>query len=240
MKLLTNIVLPLILAFIAGVLNFAVLSRTSVTYSYVTVTSDLKPGEQFDLSQLDQVTVSAKVPGAILWEDRNVLATLSAPRSLLAGDWVMQSDVVPDEEAGIQLQSDEVALNVSLNDIIIEPKLLKIGQPIGFAIRDADASTTAVEGGSKPSGQEHFRIVGPFRLVSLGEIAKQEIRNEDADQGEFPKTISVAVPAAADKKLDAESQLLTQAIEQTRIVAIVLYPRTKVTGKSKSDEAASK
>ena len=240
MKLLANIALPLILAFIAGVLNLAVLSRTSVTYSYVTVTNDLKPGELFDLSQLDQVTVSAKVTGAIPWEERTVLATLSSPRPLLAGDWVMQSDVVPNEEAGIQLKPNEVALNVSLDDIMIEPKLMKIGQPIGFAIRDSEASAQSVEDGSKPSGQGQYRIVGPFRLVSLGEIANQEIRSEDTEQTEIPKTISVAVPAAADKKLDAESQLLTQAIEQTRIVAIVLYPATKATSTTQPTEAASK
>ncbi|MCA9098932.1 MAG: hypothetical protein KDA36_11115, partial [Planctomycetaceae bacterium] len=58
----------------------------------------------------------------------------------------------------------------------------------------------------------------------LGEIAIEEIDPEEEDQLRPPKTISVAVPSTDGKKLDSEAQRLSQAIEQTRITAIVLYP----------------
>lgn len=225
MKLLLNILLPLGLAFIAGVMNFAVLSRTTAMQSYIEVTANLKPGETFKIPLLKQVKVAAKVPGAIPWEERNVLATLRAPRSFEAGDWVMQSDIVPQDEVGIQLEKGEVALNVSLEGIVIEPKLLKIGQPIGFVIRQTDeTSPTATTNPTSRTGDAEYQIVGPFRLVTLGEIAIEEVDPEEEDQLRPPKTISVAVPSTDGKKLDSEAQRLSQAIEQSRITAIVLYP----------------
>ncbi len=230
MKLLLNILLPLGLAFIAGVMNFAVLSRTTAMQSYIEVTANLKPGETFKIPLLKQVKVAAKVPGAIPWEERNVLATLRAPRPFEAGDWVMQSDIVPQDAVGIQLEKGEVALNVSLEGIVIEPKLLKIGQPIGFVIRQSDEkSPAATPSTTERIEGENYQIVGPFRLVTLGEIAIEEIDPEEEDQLRPPKTISVAVPSTDGKQLDSEAQRLSQAIEQTRITAIVLYPTERTT-----------
>lgn len=235
MKFLVNLLLPIGLAFVAGVLNFAVLSKTAAMQSYIEVTGDLKPGESFKMPLLRQVKVAAKVPAAIPWEERNVLATLKAPREIQAGDWVMRSDVLPRDEVGLLLEKDEVALNVSLEGIVIEPKLLKIGQPIGFVIRKAEGSETA-----KPKGgnTNDYQVVGPFRLVTLGEVSADETENEEENDLRPPKTISVAVPSSDGKTLDAESQLLSQAIEQTRITAIVLYPneRPKVEKQSTSTD----
>lgn len=239
MKIVLNILLPLGLAFIAGVMNFAVLSRTTATQSYIEVTGNLKPGETFKIPLLKQIKVAAKVPGAIPWEERNVLATLRAPRNFEAGDWVMQSDIVPQDEIGIQLEKAEVALNVSLEGIVIEPKLLKIGQPIGFVIRQSDevmANTTSSMNNTTP---KEYQIVGPFRLVTLGEIAVEEVDPDEEDQLRPPKTISVAVPSSDGKSLDPEAQRLSQAIEQTRITAIVLYPTERPKVESSSDTSSS-
>lgn len=227
MKFLLNILLPLGLAFVAGVINYAVLSRTTATQSYIELTGALKPGESFKMPLLKQAKVAAKVPGAVPWEERHVLATLKAPRAMENGDWIMLSDVVPLAAAGIQLQQDEVALNVSLDGIVIEPKLMRIGQPIGFVIRKPEEGAPAEGAVSKVSDSSEYQIVGPFRLATLGEFSAHDQEEEEEDQVRPPKTISVAVPSADGKSLDAESQLLARAIEQTRITAIVLYP-TKV------------
>ena len=193
MKLLLNILLPLGLAFIAGVMNFAVLSRTTAMQSYIEVTANLKPGETFKIPLLKQVKVAAKVPGAIPWEERNVLATLRAPRPFEAGDWVMQSDIVPQDSVGIQLEKGEVALNVSLEGIVIEPKLLKIGQPIGFVIRQTDENSPAATNSTTERIEgDKYQIVGPFRLVTLGEIAIEEIDPEFADMPIVRKRIDNA------------------------------------------------
>jgi hypothetical protein len=228
MKLLLNVVLPLGLAFVAGVINYAVLSRTTPTQSYIEIAEPLKPGEAFKMPLLRQVKVAAKVPGAIPWEERHVLATLKAPRAIESGDWVMLSDVVPLAESGIQLKSAEVALNVSLEGIVIEPKLLKIGQPLGFVIRKAEEGEPADGAVTKVSDSTEYQIVGPFRLVTLGEFSANELEDNEDNNARVPKTISVAVPSVDGKSLDAESQALARAIEQSRITAIVLYP-AKVT-----------
>ncbi|MES2788617.1 MAG: hypothetical protein V4719_03275 [Planctomycetota bacterium] len=238
MKLLLNILLPLGLAFVAGAMNYAVLSRTTAMQSYIQVNGDLKPGDAFKLPLLKQVKVAARVPNAIPWEERNVLATLRAPRAMETGDWIMHSDVVPHDDAGIQLEKDEVALNVSLQGVVIEPKLLKIGQPIGFVIRKAEDTAETSTTHSKNTKPSEYQIVGPFRLVTLGDVAVHEVESQDEDQSRPPKTISVAVPGAEGNKLNADSQLLAQAIEQTRITAIVLYPRARpVVEKSPSEIA---
>lgn len=222
MKLLINLVLPIGLAFVAGVMNFAVLSRTTAMQSYIEVTNDMKTGDTFKMPLLKQAKVAAKVPGAVPWEERNVLATLRAPRAIQAGDWIMLSDIAPQDDNGIRLEKNEVALNVSLEGIVIEPKLLKIGQPIGFVIRQGEQENANPNGQSRNKSEE-YRIVGPFRLVTLGEFAVDETEPEE-DQLRPPKTISVAVPSSDGKDLDTEAQRLSQAIEQTRITAIVLYP----------------
>lgn len=230
MKLLLNLLLPIGLAFVAGLVNFAVLSRTTAMQSYVEATSALKPGDPFKVSLLKQARVAAKVPGAIPWEERHVLATLKAPRAIEAGDWLLLSDVVP-QDGSIQLEKNEVALNVSLEGIVIEPKLLKIGQPIGFVIRkpDPSQSTGFV---SKATDSSEYQIVGPFRLVTLGEFATHDAESDAEDQTRPPKTISVAVPNSEDKSLDSESQLLSRAIDQTRITAIVLYPTKRASAQA--------
>ena len=243
MKIVLNLLLPLGLAFIAGVMNFAVLSRTTAMQSYIEVTANLKPGDTYKIPLLKQVKVAAKVPGAIPWEERNVLATLRAPRPFEAGDWVMHSDIVPQDDVGIQLNKDEVALNVSLEGIVIEPKLLKIGQPIGFVIRQSDDPSADSATSTRRNDKAEYQIVGPFRVVTLGAIAVEEVDPEEEDQLRPPKTISVAVSGSDGNKLDAEAQLLSQAIEQTRITAIVLYPTerppTERPEVAKSDSAAN-
>jgi hypothetical protein len=237
MKMVLNILLPLGLAFVAGVINYAVLSRTTAMQSYIEVTAPLKPGDSFKMPMLKQAKVAAKVPGAIPWEERHVLATLRAPRAIETGDWILLSDVVPQVDSGIGLSKDEVALNVSLEGIVIEPKLLKIGQPIGFVIRKAEASeTSGAPAPTKATDSSEYQIVGPFRLATLGEFATHDPESDEEDRQRPPKTISVAVPSFDGKTLDAESQLLARAIEQSRITAIVLYP-TKVAPASKTPAA---
>jgi hypothetical protein len=237
MKILLNILLPVGLALAAGILNYAVLAKTAVTHSYIKVTQDLKLGETFDLAMFEEVEVTAIVSGAVPWEDRNVLATLRTPRPMQTADWIMYSDVVPQEEHGIQLEKDEVALNVSLEGVVIEPKLLKIGQPIGFVIRKSDPQTDLEKETGKARGKGEYQIVGPFRLVTLGDAFMHEVETEEHGEASPPKTISVAVPGTDGKTLNPDSQLLAQAVEQTLITAIVLYPTKRAAEVSTTETA---
>lgn len=228
MKLLRNIILPLALAVIAGILNLAVLSKKTETHSYIEARTRVAAGEMYDLDDFKRVEVTAEVPSAIPWDERNVLATLQAPRMIEEGDWILRSDIVPAQTAGIQLQSDEVALNVALEGITLEHKLLHIGQPIGFAIRKIVIAPSASETGNNETSPDTHQIVGPFRLVTLGAFVTEiDESNESADARE-PRTISVAVPSKDGKTLDTDAQLLSQAIEQRSITAIVFYPSTSI------------
>ncbi|MFO1019425.1 MAG: hypothetical protein U0903_01805 [Planctomycetales bacterium] len=227
MKLFLNLLIPLALAFVAGVLNYAALSRKTALQSYVGVSSAMKVGDPYKLPLLQEVKVPAAVPGAIPWKEKEVLLTLRAPRKFEPGDWVMRSDILPADNAGLQLEKDEVALNVSLEGIVIEPKLLRIGQPLGFVVRKGPSPKNqggALIGKDKTDDKPDYQIVGPFRLVTLGELATHEAETENPEGVRPPKTISVAVRSGDGKALNEDSQLLAKAIEQTSITAIILYP----------------
>lgn len=217
MKTLSAFILPILLGIAAGVLNFIAL-RGEVN-EYVIAKNEIQVGDAFKESQFEKVTVRGKIHGAIPWADNAVLNGLFAPRQINKGEYIFRQDILRKSIEPISVKPDEVVITVSLDGVKFEEKLIRIGQRIGFAIREGEMQS-AIK--SKESSQTAvpptYKSIGSWQVFALGSVTNDDGLLGESNSGR-PSTLSIVVP----KNLDSNVNLLLEANSQRRIAAVVLH-----------------
>lgn len=227
-----KVLLPVLLAIVAGFLNFLALSRGTVApeeETFLQASEDVPAGAAIADSAMSPVVIagtpdqlkslrSAAVPLA----DKAVVIGNPAPRALKKGDLILWRDTVPpprDVEAG----PGEKILPVSLEGVTVEPGLLKVGREIGFLITPDDAT-------ERPGTTAEPEFVGPFKLLSVGTIVSRDpyapAASGSSREGDR-RVVSVAARLGDDQRLDAKAGRLVAALSsggRRRIASILLYP----------------
>jgi len=227
-----KLLVPLLLAVAAGVLNYAALSRregATGSETFLQAAEDVAAGAPIGEGAVRPLPISgtdeelaALRAAAVPEAERATVVGNPAPRPLKKGDLILWRDTVPpprDLEAG----PGEKVLPVSLEGVTVEPGLLKVGREIGFLV---DPGATAEDPRSRPAPE----YVGPFRLLSVGAVVSPDAY---APAGGGPgragdrRVVSVAVKLDAENRLDARSGRLVAALssaDRRRIVAVLLDP----------------
>ncbi len=221
MKSLYAFIIPVLLAIAAGVLNF--LALRGEVKSYVVAKAPIKEGEKIRGADLEVKHVRGAIHGAIQWEDRDVLNLLPAPRQIDQGEFILRQDISPQMKSTIALDAGKVAINISLEGVKFEDKLIRVGQVVGFVIGRADKPTSAAEKkASKDPAPPDYEIVGPYKVVTLGSKISDDgtAKEENAAR---PSTLSIAVSETLDDKV----KRLLEANSQRRIAAVVFYEAGK-------------
>ena len=127
------------------------------------------------------------------------------------------------------LAAGEAAVQVPLDNIKCPANLLQLNAQIGFVVVNRPG-LEGLEGVLKP--KQPPRILGPFRVVSVGGKTSALARESSGQSGQ-PMTIGVAVKPGPDGKLEGIAaeflQLLGHNAVQggNEITAIVLFPGRK-------------
>jgi len=226
MKNMLKLALPVGLAVVAGGLNYLALQQK--TFDYVSIKEAIPSGERFppDNDKFDKFTVNKVIPGAILWDDRGVLHNGVVPHSLEAGDVLLLRDIAA-STLRLELGPKEVAINISLDGVRFEPRLLRVGARVGFAVRSGSLQPgSSEEKGVASSIGVSYEVLGPFRIVSLADQVRDSSRyGEDSSSRAAPaSTISVARSLNDGDLLDGDSSRLIEANRTQAIGAVVLYP----------------
>lgn len=222
-----KLALPVGLAVVAGGLNYLALKQP--THDYVSIKTAILAGERFPDVEAEFVkfTVNKEIPGAILWKDLGVLHKGIVPHSLEAGDVLLLRDIAESVQR-LELGPTEVAINISLEGVRFEPRLLKVGDQVGFAVRSGSLSQGTSEKVGTSGVGVSYEVLGPFQIVSLADQVRSSSRyTEDSSSRSAPMTtISVAGSWNKDDSLlDRKSSRLIESNRTQAIGAVVLYPK---------------
>jgi len=197
---------------------------------------DIKEGEIFT----DEMVQSISAPGgssvgksAVPYAERGVVVIgQAARRKITKGELLLFDDfrVQTPEMQESSLAPGEAAVQVPLDNIKCPANLLQLNAQVGFVVVNR-APLEGLEGLMKTK-QQPPKILGPFRVVSVGGKTSTFARDTTTQSGQ-PLTIGVAVKPGVDGKLEGIAaeflQLLGHNAGQggSEIAAIVLFPSRK-------------
>lgn len=209
-----KLLIPLGLGVAAALLNYMGRSSDIEPVYYVALKKDLKTGdelkpEHLEFASLPKNNSASLAKVGIPYGQRAVVFGRRVQRSMKKGDVVLWSDVTSQAK---QWNENEVLLHMSVPNIPIPD--LRVGQKIAFVLPRERIDPVATGKDDKvktpsPKDTENYRVVGPFRVHSLG----RSVNAEDAGTGGTAtfQEITLFVPAPGkDNEFDTTTrQLLT-------------------------------
>lgn len=216
----------------AAVLHFAALEKAQTetrvaTIGYAILKKDYAAGEALEFTretapqlfkQLD-IPKTTNVP-AVKISDLNTVMGLRASRPLKAGELLLLQDIAPPDPS-LLLRKGERALLVSLSDVAVEPKLLRVGAEVGFVVEltpPEEASGPAGNQGGSDRRKGDLGEIGPFRIVSVGDQVADGVRGSS-------QTIGVAVTVDEGGRLSEAGATLLESDSNRRLRAVTLFGR---------------
>lgn len=213
-----RMLLPVGFGIAAAVINFVVLKQLNQQTEFVSVGGKvpLAQGTPFAPANLTPLPVSGNVAKLnkawIRWEDRDTIYGRPAGRTLRKGELVLRQDAQPVKE--LKPGPDEDAMVISLGTVEVEPKLLLIGEKIGFLIRQArpepapeapavNSPPVSFTLPKKPDPQDvDIKYLGPFRLLSVGDRLSRNVGESKKDNRGDGRTVTIAI-----KKIQGEDRI---------------------------------
>lgn len=184
-----RIAVPLILGAIAGGINFFVVQGLVKPLELTAVSADLKADAEITSEAMltkVQVRSDSEVifKSAIKWADRGVAVKRRVNRPLAAGEVLLFADVRGEgsEDIRAMLKPGEVTLSFAVRSSRVAPGL-RPEDKIGLYVRNP----------AEGSGER--RVLGPFRLLALGE------RSSPFRPADDQRQVVVAVPLTEQKSL---------------------------------------
>lgn len=185
-----RLLIPLALGVAAAGINWMVLSAGTQPVYFVTVSDPINVGDTFDLERAEKLALPqgfAELSKSIVpYEDRGVLSGRVVRRRIEKGDPVFFADT----DLGGQwlaLDASEELFPVALDNIDVDPDLLRIGNDIRFRVPPI-------------AGEDGPQWVGPFRIVVVGD----KINNNFSQERSSASSSALAIGIAYNLKRDSE------------------------------------
>jgi hypothetical protein len=213
-----RVLIPIILGVVAGLINYLVMRSVTTTLDLVAVKDEVKLGTELTPEMFDKVSLRADAKifrSAVPWSDRGMLVRRRVNRPLRAGEVVLFADVR--HEGGEDVRRNLRPGEASLTAVVPQKRM-----PPG--IRPPDEVTfilaPSTEGGEVTGPG---RLVGPFRVVGLGDLTDPSLTGR-MPRDEGMRKVIVAIPATTP--LPPSARALEEALRgrsTERIVALELY-----------------
>ncbi len=240
MKNAMGLALAAVLGLAAALLNWSYLERRSleieaVSFLAVADTARIRPGDTFQESQLVRVDIPRRQVGrledsAVMFADRHTVIGMKAVRSYEGGEIILRQDLkTPPPE--LTLLENERVMWIPVDASTFVPSLVAPGDFVSFIVPKlvdlGDPQLTGTPEGTVVS-KEH-EIVGPFRIVSLGNrLGSAEVFRAAGLSNAQDNVIGIGVRMERDE-LEPRAQKLFDRLRQTnfRQVGVLLHPREK-------------
>ena len=208
-----KLLIPLALGVVAAIVNWMVLSANTTPVLYVTVNQTLEVGDLIELDKCDMLKVPPSFrdlsKSMVPYADRGVLSGRMVRRHIEPGDPVFFADT---DLGGqwLMLDTSEELYPVELDEVTVDPQLLRIGNEIRFRV-PATSDETAPP------------WVGPFRIVAVG----SKINNNFSEERRSSSGGTLSIGIAYNLKRDKEQLMRLEAFcdEQRRGTAQMLGVR---------------
>lgn len=222
-------VLMIVLAVVCGIaafaFNAAYLSSQTRPQYYVAVKNPVAAGERCDKDSFRKIPIQGNIKtAAVPYDDVATLWGRVAVRDLAPGELVLWQDIAV-ERASMALRSDETGLYIPVEQLHLEPGLLRVGAEIGFVVPRASGVASA------STAAQTFEQLGPFRIVSINSKVEESPYGDDAEH-ELTRVANITVAARlpsggafdnnANRLIDASSRAQIHAVTfNGRIVSAV-------------------
>ncbi len=208
-----KLLIPLALGVVAAIVNWMVLSANTQPVAYVTVKQPLNEGDPISLDMCVELEVPPTFrdlsKSIVPYRDRGVLSGRIARRTIAPGDPIFFADTDL-EGQWLTLKSSEELFPVELDEVAVDPQLLRIGNEIRFRVPALD-------------GEKEPPWVGPFRIVAVGSKVNNNFSEERASSSGGTLSIGIAYNMERDK--DQLTRLEAFCDEQRRGAAQMLGVR---------------
>lgn len=226
MKTWLKLLLPIGLGLIAVFINTTVMNSKLRPKELIVVRKNMKTGDIFTPADIESREfsgdVASLVRAAIPWSERAVLFGREVPRDLIAGDLVLSRDATP-PALELKPNAGEASLPVSLEGVASVPRLLLVGEEIGFIIdkrRLGGAQTGPLGNVIQSAGQQLSMTqaavepdyVGPFRVLGVGQRLTRTDVESDTGGAIEQRIITIAIKLGPDNDIDPEAEKLIKAI----------------------------
>lgn len=227
MKTWLRLLLPIGLGLIAVFINTTVMNEKLRPKELIVVRENMKSGDIFTPADIEprkfSGDVASLVRAAIPWAERAVLFGREVPRDLIAGDLVLSRDATP---PALELKPDEgeASLPVSLEGVPSVPRLLLVGEEVGFIIdkrrlRDVEAGSALQDVNYQLSLMQGAPVepdyVGPFRVLSVGRRLTRTDEESGSGAAIEGRIITIAIKLGPNDEIDPEAEKLIKAINSS-------------------------
>jgi hypothetical protein len=158
MNYLLKLLIPIGLGILAAFINYAMVTSQTKLETFVTVALPVEAGTPFDLVQVAPLELPQKFgylsKSIVPFSNRGIISGRVTRRKIEPGDPVFFADFDLGGE-WLALESGEELFPLQLQDIVVDPSLLRIGNMIHLRVPSADTK-------SDPEW------IGPFRIVAVG------------------------------------------------------------------------
>lgn len=242
MKGMPGLASALILGLLAAGLNWFYLDRKSREFekvSFVSIAPEtlVHPGETFTRSHFAEMPVpeaaARKLEGiAVLWKDLDTVVGMNAVREFSGDELLLRTDLET-PPAELQLAEDERALWIPVDQKSFVASLVVPGDEVDFLVprRQILASPVSTDGAQAPTPATggHTQIVGPFKVLSIGNrLGKTNVLNA-ARLPQLQENIITVRIKMNGAFLDEDAERLLDALQAAnyREVGLLLRPRQK-------------
>jgi len=240
MKGMPGLASALILGLLAAGLNWFYLDRKSREFekvSFVSIAPEtlVHPGETFTRSHFAEMPVpeaaARKLEGiAVLWKDLDTVIGMNAVREFSGDELLLRTDLET-PPAELQLAEDERALWIPVDQKSFVASLVVPGDEVDFLVprRQILASPVSADGTQPPTPATggHTQIVGPFKVLSIGNrLGKTNVLNA-ARLPQLQENIITVRIKMNGAFLDEDAERLLDALQAAnyREVGLLLRPR---------------
>jgi hypothetical protein len=228
------------LGLVAAGVNMYVMNDRPAPRAFAVVRNDVRAGQTLDEASLGKTMIPGEVVAAlprtaVPYNQKETLYGRQTTRDLKRGDLVLWQDTA---QPGWELSAgpDEEVLPISLDGLSTVPRLIRVGDQIGFLLArrkplpmtKGKVDLSAV---NKPEDSE-VDYLGPFRVLSVGERVSRE--GKGPDRAGDDRIITVAMKLGPDRKVDNLTRQLVLARmnepgSMVRIVGLVLHSKQRAT-----------
>ncbi|MBY0525257.1 MAG: hypothetical protein K2R98_17755 [Gemmataceae bacterium] len=228
-----KLAIPIGLGLVAAAINFYVMTDKPAPRAFAVAREDIRSGAPFKESSIGVMMVPGEVAGsfprtAVPYAHRETIYGRPATRDLKRGDMILWQD---SSQPGWELSAGagEEALPISLDGLSTVPRLIRVGDQVGFLIAQTGART-----GKEPlvkTGDPEVDYIGPFRVLSVGERISRD-GDKKSDRAGDDRIITVAMKLGPNNKIDETTRkyLVARVGERSgtlRIVGLVLHSSHK-------------
>jgi Flp pilus assembly protein CpaB len=245
MKGMPGLAIACLLGLLAAGLNWFYLDRKSrefqkVSFVSVAPETQIHVGETFTAAHFAEMPVpevaARKLEAvAVLWKDLDTVVGMNAVRDFSEQELLLRKDLET-PPAELELAPNERAMWIPVDQKNFVASLVVPGDEVDFLLPTArrPAPVVASDGAPSPTvaslpAAGHTEIVGPFKVLSIGNrLGKTNVLNASRVPQLQENIITVRVKMNGTS-LDADSQRLLDALQNTnyREVGLLLRPRKK-------------